>query len=124
MSFYPEMTMEQYTEEASKLSHDSAWAAYEKWCKLSGWSQTKLADEIGASRSALNQVLNGKRTGGPTWRRVVKVLPMDGLLLLQQCSAWNRYAEVALEKRRAAEAETARLVDLGARCRGEAVVSA
>lgn len=94
-----------------------AWQAFLDWGKKSGWQQERIAEEIVTNRAHLNQVLNGKRTGGQTWRRIVKALPMEGLLLLQQCAAWNKFAEKALEKRRADEADTARLLEMGKRAR-------
>lgn len=97
--------------------------AFLHWAKHSGWSQAVLAEEVQTNRAHLNQVLTGARTGGHTWRRIVKVLPMEGLLLLQQCAAWNKFAEEALQKRRAAEAETARLLEMGKRARESMGVS-
>jgi len=94
-------------------------AAFAAWMKRTGWSQTRLAEECDSSRAHLNQVLAGKRTGGHTWRRIVRVLPMEGLLLLQQCSAWNKYAAAALLRRQTTEVEAAKLQRIAARCRGE-----
>jgi hypothetical protein len=92
---------------------EQAWAAYLHWSRHAGWTQERLAEEIMANRANLNQVLTGARPGGPTWRRIVKVLPMDGLMLLQQCSAWNNTAETALAARRDRE----QLLALGEKCR-------
>lgn len=102
------------------MTDDPKWQAFLDWStKWSGWSQERIAEEISTSRSHLNQVLRGKRTGGTTWKRVVKVLPMPGVLLLQQCASWNKFAAEALEKRRAAELEQAKLERMAAKCRGE-----
>lgn len=63
-------------------------------------NQEELADLIMTNRAHLSQVLSGKRRGGHTWRRLVKVLPEEGLSLLRQSSAWNNFAEAALVQRR------------------------
>lgn len=83
------------------------------WCDRTGWSQGALAEECMTSRAHLNQVLTGKRCGRLTWKRLVKVLPVDGLLLLQHCSAWNKFAAKALEDRRQREV----LLKIGEKCR-------
>jgi hypothetical protein len=95
----------------------TAWENFLTWSRRSGWSQEALAEEAGTSRAHLNQVLQGHRTGGHTWRRVVKVLPLDGLLLLQQCAAWNTHAQAALDRRLAAESAAATLARIAAACR-------
>ncbi len=97
----------------------SSEQAYALWAKREGWSQGRLAEECLTSRAHLNQVLTGKRSGGPTWRRIVKVLPMEGLLLLQHCAAWNNFAGAALQKRIAAEEDEAGLVKIASQCRAE-----
>lgn len=76
-------------------------------------NQAELAELIMTNRAHLSQVLNGKRPGGHTWRRLVKVLPEAGLSLLRQSSAWNKYAEAALEQRRREERESRILQDCG-----------
>lgn len=67
------------------------------------YTQERLADDVMTNRAHLSQVLSGRRRGKHTWRRLVKVLPMDGLLLLQQCPSWNTDAARALQERREAE---------------------
>lgn len=63
------------------------------------YTQEALAAEVMAGRAHLSQVLSGKRPGMHTWRRLAKVLPMEGLFLLKQCPSWNNYAEAALAER-------------------------
>lgn len=104
--------------------HKAAWAAYLNWSDKSGWTQTRLADEVITNRAHLNQVLTGARSGGQTWRRIVKVLPMDGVLLLQHCSAWNKFAAAALAKRRESERQQALLESMAAKCREPEAVNA
>lgn len=67
------------------------------------YTQERLADDVMTNRAHLSQVLSGRRRGKHTWRRLVKVLPMEGLLLLQQCPSWNKDAAAALSERRDAE---------------------
>lgn len=76
-------------------------------------NQEELADLIMTNRAHLSQVLTGKRTGVHTWRRLVKVLPEEGLSLLRQCSAWNKYADAALAKRREEERQSQILQQMG-----------
>lgn len=92
---------------------DEKFQAFLDWADRAGWSQGRMAEECISSRSHLNQVLQGHRGGRLTWKRLVAVLPMDGLLLLQQCASWNVFASDALEKR----IEKDRLISLGAKCR-------
>lgn len=68
------------------------------------YTSAALAEEIMVGRAHLSLVLTGKRSGIHTWPRIVKVLPMEGLLLLEQCSSWNKYAKAALLKRTREEA--------------------
>lgn len=75
--------------------------------------QAELAEFIMTNRTHLSQVLTGKRSGAHTWRRLVKVLPEEGLSLLRQCSAWNKYAEAALTKRREEERQSQILQEIG-----------
>ncbi len=63
------------------------------------FTQEDLAEKIMTNRAHLSQVLTGKRSGVHTWRRLVKVLPEEGLSLLRHCSSWNKYAEAALQRR-------------------------
>lgn len=72
------------------------------------YTQERLAKDVTTNRAHLSQVLSGRRTGGHTWRRLVRVLPNDGLLLLQQCPSWNKFAAAALRERRDAEEFQAR----------------
>ena len=89
------------------------------WCRANGWSQERMAEECMSSRAHLNQVLTGKRIGRHTWRRLVKVLPMEALLLLQHSSAWNDFARDALAKRM----ESQLLTEMGMKCREPAEVA-
>lgn len=83
-------------------------AAFNRWLRrqplpenpAGRYTQERLAEDVMTNRAHLSQVLHGRRGGLHTWRRLVKVLPMDGLLLLQQCPSWNKAAEVALKERR------------------------
>jgi transcriptional regulator with XRE-family HTH domain len=67
------------------------------------YTQERLADDVMTNRAHLSQVLSGRRRGKHTWCRLVKVLPSDGLSLLQQCPSWNNDALAALAKRRERE---------------------
>lgn len=42
----------------------------------------QLADKLFSSRAHLTEVLNGHRPGGPTWRKLARVLTPDELRLL------------------------------------------
>jgi hypothetical protein len=59
------------------------------------YTQGRLAHDAMTNRAHLSQVLAGTRSGSQTWRRLVRVLPRDGLFLLRQCSSWNNFAEKA-----------------------------
>jgi hypothetical protein len=82
-------------------------AAFYRWLRrqpVKGWpgerlNQELLADMVMTNRAHLSQVLAGRRRGMHTWRRLVKVLPLEGLLLLQQCASWNNFAEKAYRRR-------------------------
>lgn len=63
------------------------------------YSEGRLAEELTIGRAQLSQVINGRRAGARTWRRIVRGLPEDGLSLLKQCPSWNNFAEEALHKR-------------------------
>lgn len=63
------------------------------------YNQERLAEDVMTNRAHLSQVLSGRRPGMHTWRRLVKVLPMDGLSLLQLCPSWNIHAARAFAKR-------------------------
>lgn len=89
------------------LDAEPAVTAFQKWAKDRGWTQEELAYECDCNRSNISLVLSGKRPGRYTWRRMVRVLPEGGLLLLQQCSAWNKHAVEALKRRREREARLA-----------------
>jgi hypothetical protein len=99
-------------------------AAFHKWARENGWTHDELAYECDCNRSNISLVLSGRRPGRYTWRRMVRVLPEAGLLLLQQCSSWNKWADEALAKRREREAaaaesqrDAAGLAEIAARCR-------
>ena len=64
------------------------------------YTQERLADEVMTSRAQLSLVLSGARRGRFTWRRIVQVVPIEGLLLLQQCPSWNTDAAAAWKKRK------------------------
>ena len=68
------------------------------------FNQEVLAELVMTNRAHLSQVLNGTRKGTHTWKRLVKVLPTEGLSLLRQSSAWNKVAEAAYRERKAEEA--------------------
>ena len=87
--------------------------AFLDWADRAGWSQGRMAEECIIGRSHLNQVLQGHRNGRQKWKRLVAVLPMEGLFLLKQCSTWNIFAEKALMVRSAKES----LTRLGEKCR-------
>lgn len=63
------------------------------------YNQDLLAHDVMTNRAHLSQVLSGRRRGKHTWTRLVRVLPMEGLLLLQQCPSWNKDAVAALKER-------------------------
>lgn len=63
------------------------------------FTQARLAEDVMTNRAHLSQVLSGKRKGTHTWRRLVKVLPEDGLSLLRQCPTWNKEGEAAWRAR-------------------------
>lgn len=67
------------------------------------YTQERLAEDVMTNRAHLSQVLSGRRRGKHTWVRLVRVLPTEGLSLLQQCPSWNNDAAAALRKRLAAE---------------------
>lgn len=67
------------------------------------YTQERLADDAMCGRAHLSQVLNGKRMGPHTWKRLVRTLPLDGVFLLKQCSSWNKSAEEALLERQRRE---------------------
>lgn len=69
------------------------------------FNQSMLAEFVVTSRTHLSEVLSGKRKGRHTWKRLVKMLPLDGLSLLRQCSSWNNFAEKAYTARLKAEKE-------------------
>lgn len=97
--------------------------AFQAWARRNGWTQEELAYECDCNRTNISLVLSGRRPGRYTWRRLVRILPEDGLLLLQQCPTWNKYADEALRRRREREARKAaeaRLCELAAGCRAEA----
>lgn len=54
-----------------------------------GKTLSKIADELFIGRSHLSQVVNGRRSGGHTWRKLKKVLTVDELKLLETCSTWK-----------------------------------
>lgn len=89
------------------IDTEPAVKAFQNWAKAQGWTQEELAYECDCNRSNISLVLSGKRPGRYTWRRLVRVLPEDGLLLLQQCSAWSKHADDALARRREREARLA-----------------
>jgi hypothetical protein len=66
-----------------------------------------LAERVMTSRAHLSQVLNGRRCGRHTWRRIQKVLgETEGMSLLRLCPAWNnRGAELSAKTRRGKGAE-------------------
>lgn len=82
------------------------------WCRKNGWTQKRLAEECLTGRAQLNQILSGRRCGRHTWKRIVKILPMEAVLLLKQGSAWNGFAQDALEARQ----EREYLADLARKC--------
>lgn len=109
---------------------DPKVAAFHKWARENGWTQEDLAYECDCNRSNISLVLGGRRPGRYTWRRLVRVLPEEGLLLLKQCSSWNKWADEALAKRRAREAAQAEakrqadeLANIAARLRPEPEVA-
>lgn len=65
------------------------------------YTQQRLARDAMVGRTHLSQVLSGKLRGDHTWRRIVNVLPPDGLFLLKQCPSWNNFAESALRNLKA-----------------------
>lgn len=85
-----------------------ALGAFQRWCRARGIRQEQLADDAMTSRAHLSQVLTGSRRGKHTWKRLVRVLPREGLLLLQQCSSWNKDAQAAWEERESREAFASR----------------
>lgn len=86
---------------------DKRLLAFNEWVRKHYGNQEALADEVGTNRAHLSQVLGGTRTGGHTWRRIVRILPDEGLSLLQQCPSWNTRAQAELQARRAREAQAA-----------------
>lgn len=68
------------------------------------YTQERLADDVMTNRAHLSQVLSGRRRGKHTWARLVRVLPMEGVSLLQQCPSWNNDAAAALRRRLEIEA--------------------
>lgn len=64
-------------------------------------TQDELAYQVMTNRAHLSQVLSGQRRGKHTWRRLVRELPDDGLLLLKQCPSWNDDAEAAWVEKQA-----------------------
>lgn len=86
-------------------------AAFNRWLRArplpenpeGRYTQERLAADVMTNRAHLSQVLSGKRPGPHTWKRLVKVLPMEGLSLLQQCPSWNNDAAAALQERKDAE---------------------
>lgn len=93
--------------------NEEKWQEFLDWMDANGWSQGRLADECVSSRAHLNQVLRGSRPGNLTWKRVVRTLPVEAVLLLQQGSSWNRFAEAAFAQRR----EREKLIEIGKRVR-------
>lgn len=63
------------------------------------YTQERLAYDAMCGRCQLSLVLNGSRKGAHTWKKLVRVLPMEGVFLLKQCSSWNNFAQAALEER-------------------------
>jgi hypothetical protein len=82
---------------------DPRLRAFNAWAQRHYGNQEALADAVMTNRAHLSQVLHGRRRGKHTWTRLVKVLPAPGLLLLQQCPAWNKDAAEALKQRRERE---------------------
>jgi transcriptional regulator with XRE-family HTH domain len=83
------------------MTVNPALGAFQRWCRARGIRQEQLAEDAMTSRAHLSQVLTGHRRGKHTWRRLVRVLPREGLLLLQQCSSWNADARAAWAEREA-----------------------
>jgi transcriptional regulator with XRE-family HTH domain len=59
------------------------------------YTQERLAEDVMTGRAHLSQVLSGRRRGKHTWRRLVRVVPAEGLFLLKQCPSWNKDAAAA-----------------------------
>lgn len=57
-----------------------------------GKSLSIIAQELHCGRSHLSQVVNGRRSGGHTWRKLATVLTVDELKLLENCSTWKPQA--------------------------------
>lgn len=103
---------------------DSKVSAFHRWARENGWTQEELAYECDCNRTNISLVLSGRRPGRYTWRRLVRVLPEEGLLLLQQCPSWNNYAAEALRRRREREAAADQLLAIAARVAEPEVVHA
>jgi hypothetical protein len=83
---------------------DPRLLAFHAWARRAYGNQEQLARTVMTSRAHLSQVLRGARCGRHTWKRLVRVLPEEGLELLQQLPTWNSAATVALAQRRAPQA--------------------
>lgn len=94
--------------------------AFYDWARAAGWTQDDLAYECDCNRSQISLVLSGHRPGRYTWRRLVRFLPMEAVLLLQQCSSWNSHATAALARRQ----EREKLQELARKCREPEAVNA
>lgn len=95
------------------MNDEEKLAAFYKWARARGWTQDELAYECDCNRTHISLVLSGTRPGRYTWRRLVRILPMDAVSQLQQLSSWNKHADEALRRRREREA----LIELGRKCR-------
>lgn len=82
-------------------------SAFYRWLKtqplpedpLGRYTQQRLADEAMVGRTHLSQVLSGRLGGKHTWKRLVAVIPLEGLQILRQCSTWHALAEGAYSER-------------------------